>query len=182
MQELLITNIQRMSFHDGPGMRTTVFLKGCNLRCAWCHNPETQNPQPELIFRAQRCVRCGTCVHSCASGARTMGPEGPVRDTARCVGCGRCAQACLTGAIDVAGRRISCQELTELVLRDEKIFRTTAGGVTCSGGGAAAAGRRRGGASGRDACARPAYMRRHGRKCPVGSLRAGAAGDGSVSL
>ena len=63
-----------------------------------------------------------------------MGPEGPVRDTARCVGCGRCAQACLTGAIDVAGRRISCQELTELVLRDEKIFRTTAGGVTCSGG------------------------------------------------
>ena len=134
MQELLITNIQRMSFHDGPGMRTTVFLKGCNLRCAWCHNPETQNPQPELIFRAQRCVRCGTCVHSCASGARTMGPEGPVRDTARCVGCGRCAQACLTGAIDVAGRRISCQELTELVLRDEKIFRTTAGGVTCSGG------------------------------------------------
>lgn len=85
MQELLITNIQRMSFHDGPGMRTTVFLKGCNLRCAWCHNPETQNPQPELIFRAQRCVRCGTCVHSCASGARTMGPEGPVRDTARCV-------------------------------------------------------------------------------------------------
>ena len=70
MQELLITNIQRMSFHDGPGMRTTVFLKGCNLRCAWCHNPETQNPQPELIFRAQRCVRCGPCVHSCASGAR----------------------------------------------------------------------------------------------------------------
>ena len=134
MQELLITNIQRMSFQDGPGMRTTVFLKGCNLRCAWCHNPETQNPQPELIFRAQRCVRCGTCVHSCASGARTMGPEGPVRDTARCVGCGRCAQACLTGAIDVAGRRISCQELTELVLRDEKIFRTAAGGVTCSGG------------------------------------------------
>ena len=63
-----------------------------------------------------------------------MGPEGPARDTARCVGCGRCAQACLTGAIDVAGRRISCQELTELVLRDEKIFRTTAGGVTCSGG------------------------------------------------
>ena len=93
MQELLITNIQRMSFHDGPGMRTTVFLKGCNLRCAWCHNPETQNPQPELIFRAQRCVRCGTCVHSCASGARTMGPEGPVRDTARCMGRGRCAQA-----------------------------------------------------------------------------------------
>ena len=99
MQELLITNIQRMSFHDGPGMRTTVFLKGCNLRCAWCHNPETQNPQPELIFRAQRCVRCGTCVHSCASGARTMGPEGPVRDTARCVGCGRCLGACNFDAI-----------------------------------------------------------------------------------
>mgnify|MGYP000478351395 FL=1 len=99
MQELLITNIQRMSFHDGPGMRTTVFLKGCNLRCAWCHNPETQNPQPELIFRAQRCVRCGTCVHSCASGARTMGPEGPVRDTARCVGCGRCIAICSFNAI-----------------------------------------------------------------------------------
>ena len=101
MQELLITNIQRMSFHDGPGMRTTVFLKGCNLRCAWCHNPETQNPQPELIFRAQRCVRCGTCVHSCASGARTMGPEGPVRDTARCVGCGRCIAICPRNAIQI---------------------------------------------------------------------------------
>ena len=101
MQELLITNIQRMSFHDGPGMRTTVFLKGCNLRCAWCHNPETQNPQPELIFRAQRCVRCGTCVHSCASGARTMGPEGPVRDTARCVGCGRCIAICPKNAVQI---------------------------------------------------------------------------------
>ena len=101
MQELLITNIQRMSFHDGPGMRTTVFLKGCNLRCAWCHNPETQNPQPELIFRAQRCVRCGTCVHSCASGARTMGPEGPVRDTARCVGCGRCIAVCPKNAVQI---------------------------------------------------------------------------------
>ena len=134
MQELLITNIQRMSFHDGPGMRTTVFLKGCNLRCAWCHNPETQNPQPELLFRAQRCVRCGLCVQSCPAGARTMGANGPVRDAARCTLCGRCAEGCLTGAIAVAGRRVSCRELTELVLRDEKLFQTTAGGVTCSGG------------------------------------------------
>ena len=113
MQELLITNIQRMSFHDGPGMRTTVFLKGCNLRCAWCHNPETQNPQPELIFRAQRCVRCGTCVHSCASGARTMGPEGPVRDTARCVGCGRCIAVCpmdaIEGVYDPNGHLLNCK-------------------------------------------------------------------------
>ena len=134
MQELLITNIQRMSFHDGPGMRTTVFLKGCNLRCAWCHNPETQNPQPELLFRAQRCVRCGLCVQSCPAGARTMGADGYVRDAARCTLCGRRAESCLTGALAVAGRRLSCRELTELVLRDEKIFRTTAGGVTCSGG------------------------------------------------
>lgn len=134
MQELLITNIQRMSFHDGPGMRTTVFLKGCNLRCAWCHNPETQNPQPELLFRAQRCVRCGLCVQSCKAHARTMGASGPVRDAARCTLCGRCAEGCLTGAIAVAGRRVSCRELTELVLRDEKLFQTTAGGVTCSGG------------------------------------------------
>ena len=134
MQELLITNIQRMSFHDGPGMRTTVFLKGCNLRCAWCHNPETQDARAELLFRAQRCVRCGLCVQSCPAGARTMGADGPVRDVARCTLCGCCAESCLTGALAVAGRRLSCRELTELVLRDEKIFRTTAGGVTCSGG------------------------------------------------
>ena len=134
MQELLITNIQRMSFHDGPGMRTTVFLKGCNLRCAWCHNPETQDARAELLFRAQRCVRCGLCVQSCPAGARTMGADGPVRNAARCTLCGCCAESCLTGALAVAGRRVSCRELTELVLRDEKIFRTTAGGVTCSGG------------------------------------------------
>ena len=77
MQELLITNIQRMSFHDGPGMRTTVFLKGCNLRCAWCHNPETQNPQPELIFRAQRCVRCGIR-HAAWAAAAAHRPVSPV--------------------------------------------------------------------------------------------------------
>ena len=134
MAELRITNIQRMSFHDGPGMRTTVFLKGCNLRCAWCHNPETQNPQPELLFRAQRCVRCGLCVQSCPAGARTMGADGPVRDAARCTLCGCCAESCLTGALAVVGRRVACRELTELVLRDEKLFQTTAGGVTCSGG------------------------------------------------
>lgn len=134
MQELLITNIQRMSFHDGPGMRTTVFLKGCNLRCAWCHNSETQDARAELLFRAQRCVRCGLCVQSCPAGARTMGADGPVRDAARCTLCGCCAESCLTGALAVAGRRVACRELTELVLRDEKIFRTTAGGVTCSGG------------------------------------------------
>ena len=134
MAELRITNIQRMSFHDGPGMRTTVFLKGCNLRCAWCHNPETQNPQPELIFHAQRCIRCGLCVQSCQAGARAMGANGPVRDAARCTRCGRCAESCLTGALTAAGRSLPCRELTELVLRDEKIFRATAGGVTCSGG------------------------------------------------
>ena len=134
MTELLITNIQRMSFHDGPGMRTTVFLKGCDLRCAWCHNPETQDTQPELLFRAQRCVRCGLCVQSCPAGARTMHADGPVRDAARCTRCGRCAQVCLTGAAAIAGRRISCQELTQLVLRDEKLFQAAAGGVTCSGG------------------------------------------------
>ena len=134
MQELLITNIQRMSFHDGPGMRTTVFLKGCNLCCAWCHNPETQDARAELLFRAQRCVRCGLCVQSCPAGARTMGADGPVRDAARCTLCGCCAESCLTGALTVAGRRVACRELTELVLRDKKIFRTTAGGVTCSGG------------------------------------------------
>ena len=134
MQELLITNIQRMSFHDGPGMRTTVFLKGCNLRCAWGHTPETQDARAELLFRAQRCVRCGLCVQSCPAGARTMGADGPVRDVARCTLCGCCAESCLTGALAVAGSRLSCRELTELVLRDEKIFRTTAGGVTCSGG------------------------------------------------
>ena len=128
MQELLITNIQRMSFHDGPGMRTTVFLKGCNLRCAWCHNPETQNPQPELIFRAQRCVRCGTCVHSCASGARTMGPEGPVRDTARCVGCGRCIAACNQDCIkpgyDAAADVLNCKiaEYTKAVVDGRPSF------------------------------------------------------------
>ena len=128
----VIFNIQRHSLHDGPGIRTTVFLKGCPLSCLWCHNPESQDPRPAVIRIGQRCAGCGTCAAVCPNGA--IAPSGETRDWSKCSACGLCAQACPWGAREVVGRVVSVEEVMSEVLKDRVFYEESGGGVTFSGG------------------------------------------------
>lgn len=128
-----VTDIQRCSVHDGPGIRTTVFLKGCPLACPWCHNPEAQRPAPEILFDEARCLGCGECRRACGLGPRD-GEAGRGPDRERCAGCGRCAEACPTLARLLCGRRMTAEAVAEAVARDREFYATSGGGVTLSGG------------------------------------------------
>jgi pyruvate formate lyase activating enzyme len=130
----IVTNIQRFSIHDGPGIRTTVFLKGCNLRCFWCHNPETLGTKPELQLFFERCIACGECFKRCPNGAHTV-VDGQRRFLrAKCQGCGACAETCYAEALVLVGQVKSVDEVVEEVLRDHPFYETSGGGVTLSGG------------------------------------------------
>jgi len=129
----IIFDIQSYSIHDGPGIRTCVFFKGCPLRCAWCHNPESQSRKPEMAYRESKCTRCGRCVEACPRGALTM-KDAVVRDPQVCTACGRCAEACLDGAMEMIGYEISAVEAVEIVERDKPFFDDSGGGVTLTGG------------------------------------------------
>lgn len=129
----LVFNIMRFSLHDGPGIRTTVFLKGCPLRCWWCHNPEGQGAQPEVNWFAERCIRCGDCVRACPHGALQL--NGAIaRDAARCRHCAACAEVCPAAAHQLAGRWMTAREIVAEVLKDRVFFEESGGGVTFSGG------------------------------------------------
>jgi pyruvate formate lyase activating enzyme len=128
----LILDMRRFALDDGPGIRTTVFLKGCPLACAWCHNPESLKAEAEIVFYSRLCIRCGDCAAACTSGAIT---DEPVRiDRSRCAACGRCAEACPSTALKMVGRHYTSDELVDLLLRDMVLFDTSGGGVTFSGG------------------------------------------------
>lgn len=133
-----VFDIQRFSTHDGPGIRTTIFLKGCPLHCAWCHNPEGISPRPELSFTPEKCLGCGECVRACRNQAHTVtAANGRVLhtlDRGRCKVCGDCAAACDAGCLEVVGRELSVDELMREVLADRPFFQGTGGGVTLSGG------------------------------------------------
>lgn len=130
---LLLAEIQRFCMHDGPGLRTTLFLKGCPLRCAWCHNPETQRPEPELLFYATKCLSCGACVARCPAHAQQCTDAGRRIDRSRCTACGQCADDCWTGALALSGQRYAIPELMAVLERD-RAFYGAEGGVTLSGG------------------------------------------------
>ncbi len=128
----IVTDIQRFCMHDSPGIRTTVFLKGCPLRCFWCHNPETKHPAPQLMFREAKCIGCGACL-TCENGVHTDADGARRIDLDKCAACGCCAELCPTGALSMAGKRMDSREILEVVRKD-KAFYGKEGGLTVSGG------------------------------------------------
>lgn len=127
-------NVQRFSTEDGPGIRTTVFMKGCPLRCKWCHNPEGLSPQPELVWYDVRCVGARECLTVCPYDALELTPDGMRLDRERCTVCGLCEEACPAGALEVIGREWTVEALYAEVAKDRAFYETSGGGVTVSGG------------------------------------------------
>lgn len=134
MQELRgnIFNIQRFSVHDGPGIRTTVFIKGCNLRCRWCHNPESYEAKPQIRYSPDKCVECGACAAVCREGIFVKDKKRI--NTVRCTACGQCARNCLFDALTCLGQNKTVEEVLDVVVRDRKYFEKSGGGMTVSGG------------------------------------------------
>ncbi len=130
----VIFNIQRYSIHDGPGVRTTVFLKGCPLSCFWCQNPESQAMKPEVLFDKNRCTSCGQCIIACSSGANWLAGDGVKIDRDKCTGCGKCIEGCPNEARKLTGRYATVGEVMEEILKDRRFYENSGGGITLSGG------------------------------------------------
>ncbi len=129
-----ITEIQRFSLHDGPGIRTTVFFHGCNLRCRWCHNPESFSPLHRIMRFSASCLHCGNCAQGCPVNAVTFANAECSYDREKCTGCGECTAICPAACIKQAGREISTEEVISVLQKDISLFRESDGGVTFSGG------------------------------------------------
>ncbi len=132
-QRPLIFDIKRHALEDGPGIRTTIFFKGCPLRCVWCHNPESMEPGLEIGFYPSGCIRCGDCVQACPRGAAQLDLPSRI-DRAICNRCGACAEACPGRGLRQIGRSYEIDELVDIILRDKVYYQSSGGGVTLSGG------------------------------------------------
>jgi pyruvate formate lyase activating enzyme len=132
--EGVVFSIQRFSIHDGPGIRTTVFLKGCSLRCFWCHNPEGIRLKPDIQFFPDRCIGCDECIRICQHGAALIINGTRVYDREKCVVCGECVETCYAGARVLTGKVMSVESVVAEVLQDRAFYETSKGGVTLSGG------------------------------------------------
>jgi len=130
----LVFNIQRYSIDDGPGVRTTVFMKGCPLTCLWCSNPESQNYSPELTWRYTSCKHCGTCVAICPEKALSLVDDEILIDRKACNCCGNCVDACISEALKVSGKEMTVDEVFKVIKRDYDYYEASGGGVTASGG------------------------------------------------
>lgn len=129
-----VSNIQKFCTHDGPGIRTNVFLKGCALRCRWCSNPENMQVYPQLMFYKNKCTGCGRCISRCAHEAITFENGSIVQNNDKCRNCGACTKACMNGARELNGELKSTDEVFEIVEKDRIFYEQSGGGVTFSGG------------------------------------------------
>lgn len=130
----IVTDIQRFSLKDGPGIRTTVFLQGCNMACAWCHNPETISCKPQLLFYERNCIQCGKCMEVCPEKALHIAENRIRVDRGACVRCGRCTRVCFPGALVMSGKTMDTDEVMDEIMQDKDYYRNSGGGVTVSGG------------------------------------------------
>lgn len=130
----IVMDIQKFCLQDGPGIRTTVFLKGCNMKCQWCHNPESMELNPVLMYVKDKCIGCGKCGSVCPEGVHSFleGEHGVIRQ--KCTGCGKCAAVCPAQALAVNGREMEASQVLEEIRKDEKYYASSGGGVTFSGG------------------------------------------------
>ena len=128
-----VFEVKRFGVHDGPGIRTVLFLKGCTLRCRWCHNPEGIEPEPQIAYYDHKCLHCGECVETCPHDAHSFVDGKHVFDRAKCVACGACVEACLGRALKFFGRRLTVEEACIAALEDRDFY-ADGGGVTLSGG------------------------------------------------
>ena len=130
----IIFGVKRFAVHDGDGIRTTVFLKGCSLKCVWCHNPEGIGFKPQLAYYENKCIHCGECVAACPEGAQRISKGTLIFDREKCTGCGACVPNCRGEALTYYGKKVTIEELLPTLLEDKDFYDTSGGGVTISGG------------------------------------------------
>ena len=130
----IVMDIQKFCLQDGPGIRTTIFLKGCNMKCKWCHNPESMELAPVLMYLSEKCIGCKACVRECSNGVHFFEEKTHKIDRSKCTACGACVDTCLYQALSISGTFMTVDEVMKEIVKDDKYYTSSDGGVTFSGG------------------------------------------------